>query len=161
MFIQYLLPLEFTDMCIKSVWCGTRPLSLLPQLLLCLSPFCQSSRCVKYDVRPSYCSSIMIFLVELSITQQALMHHESAIRSTDNCIFLLWNKVVRPVGINLNGDSDWWNERMVPCQARHWCMVACLPLTLSESESLFLVVEIFRNWVSCSLRLLQTTEKVI
>lgn len=45
------------------------------------------------------------------------MHHESAIRSTDNCIFLLRNKVPRPIGINLNEDFDWCNERMVSCWA--------------------------------------------
>ena len=101
----------------------------------------RSSQCVKCDVRPSCCSSIMIFLVELSITQQALMRHESAIRSTDNCIFLFRNKVARPVGINLNGDFDWCNERVVS----HWdwrcSMVPCLPLTQSEEEVVF-----WRGW---------------
>lgn len=101
----------------------------------------RSSQCVKCDVRPSCCSSIMIFLVELSITQQALMRHESAIRSTDNCIFLLRNKVARPVGINLNGDFDWCNERMVSRWAWRCCTVPCLPLTQSEEEVVF-----WRGW---------------
>lgn len=43
----------------------------------------------------------MIFLAELSITQRALMRHEGAIMSTDNCIFLLRNKVPRAAGNNL------------------------------------------------------------
>ena len=120
----------------------------------------RSSQCVKCDVRPSCCSSIMIFLVELSITQQALMRHESAIRSTDNCIFLFRNKVARPVGINLNGDFDWCNERVVS----HWdwrcSMVPCLPLTQSEEEVVF-----WRGWKASEVgqllwRLVQSKVKV-
>lgn len=103
-----------------------------PFLRLFFSPpsFSAAGHCVQCDVRPFCCSSIMIFLVaELSITQRALMHHESTIRSTDNVIFLLrrGEKWYDPFGINLNGDFDWCNERMVSHWARLCSMFACFP----------------------------------
>lgn len=101
-------------------------------------PSWQSSRGVKCDVRPSRCSSITIS----SITQQVLKRHESAIRSTDNCIFLRSDKVARPVGINLAGDSDWCNERTDSRWARRLSYtVACLPLEWGRRSERF-----FKGW---------------
>lgn len=106
-------------------------------------PSWQSSRGVKCDVRPSRCSSITIS----SITQQVLKRHESAIRSTDNCIFLRSDKVARPVGINLAGDSDWCNERTDSRWARRLpYTVACLPLEWGRRSERF-----FKGWKSSKL----------
>lgn len=49
----------------------------------------------------------MIYLVELSITQQVLVHHESTIRSPDSCIFLSRSKVAPTFQINLR---DVWTD---------------------------------------------------